>query len=331
MITGTRICKIVAYSSLIERLRAAYGEFSHYTIPTTARHAIGSHEENTEQPSLLIMPAWGNTPSCPYLLVKSVTVFPANGSKGLPSIAGMYVLSSLDTGKQLAVMDGTELILWRTACTSALAADYLARKDSKVMLMVGAGALAPHLIQAHLTIRPSIKTVLVWNRTHSTAVKLVEQLNEVLLSARSALGRDIVAVTDLQSAVRNADIISCATLSTEPLIAGSWLSKGAHLDLVGSFTPSMREVDDECIKRCRIVVDTMHAVEASGDLVQPLKEKVIEADHIVGTLAELVHGLSPELVQDLRREDDEITLFKSVGCTVGDLAAAQMVYESLKS
>lgn len=103
------------------------------------------------------------------------------------------------------------------------------------------------------------------------------------------------------------------------------------MDLVGSFTPSMREVDDECIKRCRIVVDTMHAVEASGDLVQPLKENVITADHIVGTLAELVHGLSPELVQDLRREDNEISLFKSVGCTVGDLAAAQMVYESLKS
>jgi len=231
------------------------------------------------------------------------------------------------TGKQLAVMDGTELILWRTACTSALAADYLAQKNSKVMVMVGAGALAPHLIKAHLTIRPSLEKVLVWNRTHARALKLVEHLK----SSPLLTGRLIEAVTDLEAAIRAGDVISCATLSREPLVFGEWLSSGAHLDLVGSFTPTMRECDDECIRRCRVVVDTLHAVETCGDLVQPLEQKIVPREHVVGTLSELVQELSLELVQGLRSCDNEITMFKSVGCTVGDLAAAQIVYEKAMS
>lgn len=220
-------------------------------------------------------------------------------------------------------MDGTELILWRTACTSALAADYLARKNSKVLLMVGAGALAPHLIKAHLTVRPSLQKVLVWNRTHASAANLVEHLkaSESLLA-----GKRIEAVTDLEAAVRASDLISCATLSCEPLVLGAFLSPGAHLDLVGSFAPSMRESDDACIQRCRIVVDSLHAIEASGDLVQPLNQKSIAREHILGTLAELVQGNVAS-----RASADEITLYKSVGCTVGDIAAAQIVYEETTS
>jgi alanine dehydrogenase len=217
------------------------------------------------------------------------------------------------TGKQLAVMDGTELILWRTACTSALAADYLARKNAKVMLMVGAGALAPHLIKAHLAIRPSLNKVLIYNRTHASAVKLVERL-------KGSEPLCIEAVTDLEAAVRASDVISCATLSCEALVLGAWLSPGAHLDLVGSFTPSMRECDDVCVKRARVVVDSSQAIESSGDLAQPLEQKAIE------TLAELAQGNVMG-----RASEDEITLFKSVGCTVGDLAAAQVVYEASMS
>lgn len=334
VVTAARIRQIMAYSSLIERLRGAFTEFPKFSVPPTMRHAIvasRSHGEEEEEgalaPSLLLMTAWGTGSECPYVLVKSVTVFPENGAKSLPAVAGTYVLSSLETGKQLAVMDGTELILWRTACTSALAADYLARKDSKVMVMVGAGALAPHLIQAHLTIRPSLEKVLVWNRTHARAVKLVEHLEVSPLLT----GRLIEAVTDLEAAVRVGDVISCATLSCEPLVCGEWLTAGSHLDLVGSFAPSMRECDDECIRRCRIVVDTIHAVESSGDLVQPLEQKVVPLEHVAGTLAELVQGFGPDLMQGLRSYDNEITLFKSVGCTVGDLAAAQIVYEKLMS
>ncbi|KAG0606889.1 hypothetical protein M758_9G176300 [Ceratodon purpureus] len=322
VITAPRIRQIVTYPLLIERLRGAYSEFSSFTIPPTSRHAIatsGSPQQGqSPSPSLLLMPAWGASSKCPYLLVKSVTVFPENGSKGLPAVAGTYVLSSLETGKQLAVMDGTELILWRTACTSALAADYLARMDAKVMLMVGAGALAPHLIKAHLAIRPNVETILIYNRTHANAVKLVQHLKASPLFS----GRRVEAVTDLEVAVRASDLISCATLSCEPLVLGAWLSPGTHLDLVGSFTPSMRECDDKCVQRCRIVVDSAHAIDSSGDLVQPLEGKAIAREQIAGTLAELVQGSVMK-----RASEDEITMYKSVGCTVGDLAAAQIVYE----
>lgn len=318
VITALRIRQIVTYPLLIERLRGAYSEFSSFAIPPTTRHTIvtsGSQQQRQSAlPSLMLMPAWCTTPKRPYLLVKSVTVFPENGSKGLPAVAGTYVLSSLETGKQLAVMDGTELILWRTACTSALAADYLARKNAKVMLMVGAGALAPHLIKAHLAIRPSLNKVLIYNRTHASAVKLVERL-------KGSEPLCIEAVTDLEPAVRASDLISCATLSCEALVLGAWLSPGKHLDLVGSFTPSMRECDDACVERARVVVDSSHAIESSGDLAQ-----AIAREQIVGTLAELAQGNVTG-----RASEDEITLFKSVGCTVGDLAAAQVVYEASMS
>lgn len=232
------------------------------------------------------------------------------------------VLSFLVPGRPLALIDGTELTLWRTACASALAADYLARKDVKVMVMVGAGALAPHLISAHLTSRPSLQRILVWNRTHSNALQLVKSLKKLPIFK----GKEIEAVVELESAVRCGDLITCATLSSEPLVLGMWLSPGAHLDLVGSFTPSMRECDDEAVRVARIFVDTEGASKESGDLDGPLKRGVILEGQIVGTLPDLVRGKMSG-----RRSDQEITLFKSVGSALEDLAAAQLVYEKIST
>lgn len=219
-------------------------------------------------------------------------------------------------------MDGTELILWRTACASALAADYLARKDAKVMVMIGAGALAPHIIKAHLHCQPSLDKILVWNRNHGTAVKLVEGLRSWPLLRDHVV---VEAVTDLESSVRAGDLISCATLATEPLVLGSWLTPGTHLDLVGSFSPLMRECDNAAVKMARVVVDTMDAVEKSGDLIQPIQQRVIAREHVVGTLADLVQGNVPA-----RMSPHEITLYKSVGYTVADLTVAQIVYEQIR-
>ena len=133
------------------------------------------------------------------------------------------------TGETLAVMDGTALTAWRTACASALAARYLAREDASHLVMVGAGALAPHLVRAHRAVRP-IKRVTLWNRTRSRAVSTAFAL--------SAAGIEAGLADDLEAAVREADIVSCATLSAEPLVRGAWLKKGTHLDLVGAFTPN---------------------------------------------------------------------------------------------
>lgn len=201
---------------------------------------------------------------------------------------------------------------------SGLAAKYLARADSRVMVMVGAGALGPHLIKAHLAARPSLEKVIIWNRTVERAEKLADEM-------RKNAGMDGVCFEscgNLDDAIAVADIVSCATNSEVPLVKGEKLKAGAHLDLVGSFKHSMRECDDLAIKRGKIFVDNELASEEAGELVGAFERGVIEKKDILGNLVDLIKG---EVVG--RRNGDEITVFKSVGSAVVDLVAAQLVYE----
>jgi ornithine cyclodeaminase len=246
-----------------------------------------------------------------------VSVYPDNAKAGKPSVYGSYLLMSGDTGEALALIDGTALTAWRTAAASALAARYLAREDAAHLVMIGAGALAPHLVRAHCAVRP-IKRVTLWNRTRSRAVSTAFAL--------SAAGIEPVIEDSLEAAVRIADIVSCATLSAEPLVRGQWLRKGAHVDLVGAFTPKMREADDDAVRRARIYVDTRAgAPKGSGDIAIPLKKKIIKPSDIAGDLFELCRGKAKG-----RRRKDEITLFKSVGTAIEDLAAAMLVWRQLR-
>jgi ornithine cyclodeaminase len=248
---------------------------------------------------------------------KVVSVYPDNAKAGKPSVYGSYLLMSGDTGETLAVMDGTALTLWRTAAASALAARYLAREDASHLVMVGAGALAPHLVRAHRTVRP-IERVTLWNRSRSRAVATAFAL--------STAGIEPVLAENLEAAVREADIVSCATLSEKPLLRGAWLKKGAHVDLVGAFTPRMREADDATIRRARVYVDSrVSAPKGSGDIAIPLKKKIIGLRDIQGDLFELCRGKKKG-----RRRQDEITVFKSTGVALEDLAAALLVWRQLK-
>jgi ornithine cyclodeaminase len=257
------------------------------------------------------MPAWQ---AGRHIGVKVVTVFPENAAADLPRLLGSFLLLDGRTGKPLALMDGRALTARRTAAASALAASYLARPDCERLLMVGTGALAPHLIEAHASVRP-IVNVLVWGRHHEKAVKLAQRLNRRSLK--------VSATADLANAVRGAHIVCCATPSETPLIEGHWLPLGVHLDLVGGFRPEMREVDDDCIRRARVFVDTRAAalVEA-GDIVQPLRSGVLRHDDIAGDLFDLARG-----TRGGRRYHDQITLFKSVGTALEDLAAAQLALD----
>jgi ornithine cyclodeaminase len=261
------------------------------------------------------MPAW--TRSGERLVgCKIVTVYPDNAKRNLPAVFGSYLLTSGETGEPLAVLDGTVLTVWRTACASALAASYLAREDAAHLVMAGAGALAPHLVRAHAAVRP-IKKVTLWNRTRKRAVQTAFGL--------SVGGLEVEVVDDLEAAVREADIVSCATLSATPLIRGKWLKKGAHLDLVGAYTPKMRESDDDCVRRARVYVDTRRgAPKEAGDIVQPLKKGILKKTGIRGDLYDLCGGKAKG-----RTKASEITLFKSVGASVEDLAAAMLVWRSL--
>jgi alanine dehydrogenase len=257
------------------------------------------------------MPAWqvGH-----HIGVKLITAFPDNADAGLATFMGAYLLLDGRTGKPLAVLDGPALTLRRTAAASALAAGYLARADCERLLIVGTGALVAHLVEAHAAVRP-IRNVLIWGRNFAKAKRAAQRLDRRTLK--------VAATDDLAAAVRGAHVISCATAATEPVIKGAWLPLGVHLDLVGGFTPAMREADDDVIRRGRVFVDTREAaLREAGDIVQPLRDAVIGEDDIAGDLFELTRG-----ARGGRRFHDQITVFKSVGTALEDLAAAQLALE----
>jgi ornithine cyclodeaminase/alanine dehydrogenase-like protein (mu-crystallin family) len=258
----------------------------------------------------LIMPAW--IPGR-YYGIKTVNVAPGNARRGLPGLHASYLLCDGSTGQPLAVIDGDVITHRRTAAASALAARWLARPDARHLLVVGAGQIARMLPEAYRAVRP-IDQVSLWARDGTKAEALAAQLREQGLPAR--------AVTDLQAACGAADIVSCATLATEPLVHGAWLRPGTHLDLIGSFTPAMREADDACFAGASLYLDTEEALKKSGELLGPMSRGVFRPEDVCGTLAALCRGEAAG-----RSSPSERTVFKSVGTALEDLAAAILVYE----
>ncbi|EKE76935.1 bifunctional Delta(1)-pyrroline-2-carboxylate/Delta(1)-piperideine-2-carboxylate reductase [Oceanibaculum indicum] len=308
IIDADSAARALPYDALIEALRAMFREGC--TVPL--RHHHGVEVPGKAEATLLLMPAW--TPGG-YIGIKMVTVFPSNGEKGLPAIMGQYLLLSGETGEVLAMIDGQTLTARRTAAASALAASYLAREDSEKMLMVGAGALAPQLIRAHLAVRPSLRRIAIWARDKTKSQALADKM-------AAETGRAVTAAGDLEEVARWADLISCATLSKQPLVHGAWLKPGAHLDLVGAFTPEMRESDDEAVRRASVFVDTREgALKEAGDIVLAVKSGALTPDAIRGDLYDLTRGTAKG-----RQSAQEITFFKSVGTALEDLAAAQLAY-----
>lgn len=304
--------------ALIDRLDALFR--AGCEMPVRHHHAIAQPTgPGSADAMLLLMPAWTRGPSS-HLGIKVVTVFPDNGKRSLPSIYGQYLLLDGTTGQTVAMLDGTMLTKRRTACASGLASRYLSRPDARRLLMIGTGALAPQLIRVHAKVRP-IEEVAIWGRRPEEAVRLAQELS---VSLPQLLARPIAvrAVTDRRQAVGAADIISCATLSNAPLVEGSWLREGQHVDLVGAYTPKMRESDDEAVRRAQVYVDTRAgALKEGGDIVQPLANGTIGESHVIADLYELTRG------QRAGRgpgDATSITLFKSVGAALEDLAAAEL-------
>jgi alanine dehydrogenase len=304
--------------ALIDRLDALFRKGCE--MPTRHHHTIAQPiGPGSADAMLLLMPAWTRGGGS-HLGIKIVTVFPDNGKRTLPSIYGQYLLLDGATGQTVALLDGTMLTKRRTACASGLASRYLSRPDSRRLLMIGTGALAPHLIRVHAKMRP-IEEVAIWGRRSERAESLAKELAR---SLPQALGRSIAvrAVADRKQAVGQADIVSCATLSRTPLVEGDWLGEGQHIDLVGAYTPEMRESDDKAVQRARVYVDTRAgALKEGGDIIQPLANGTIGDSDVVGDLFELSRG------QRRGREPGDrttITLFKSVGAALEDLAAAEL-------
>lgn len=296
------------YPALIDALRAIFAAGGEAPV----RHHHSIPRPGAEDATLLLMPAWqpGRVTG-----VKLATVSPGNEAQGLPSVQAVYVLFDGVSGRPQAVLDATSLTLRRTACASALAAAWLAREDAAHLVLIGAGALAGHLARAHAAVRP-IRRVTIWNRTAGRA--------ERLAGALRAEGFETAVAADRAAAVRAADIVTCCTMSSTPVLEGAWLPEGCHVDLVGGFRPDMREVDDEAVRRARIFVDTRSGAFAeAGDIVQPLSTGVLDESDVEADLFDLAGNRARG-----RRSASDITLFKSVGSALEDLAAADLVVRS---
>ena len=302
LIGAAEVARLLPYDVLVDELAAG-----HQADPAVSRRVVfGPDADPYADQSFLALPAWQPGSA---LGVKLVTVFPGNPAAGRASVQALYVLFDGADGSPLALIDGTELTYRKTAADSALGARFLARDDVVTLLMVGAGGLAPHLIAAHRTVRPSISRVLVWNRNRERAAAVA-----------SAIGGSVV--DDLAAAVDAADIVSTATMTRDPLIEGHWLRPGTHLDLVGSYLPDHREVDDETVRRAEIYVDDREAtLTEDGDLVIPLSAGVLAPTDVRGDLWELCRGSVAG-----RTDPSAITLFENGGGGHLDLMTAMALW-----
>ncbi|MGN6304156.1 MAG: ornithine cyclodeaminase family protein [Mesorhizobium sp.] len=316
-ISAADVDRALTFPGLVEVLRDAFRDGA--VQPVRHHHAV--ERPGSAGSTLLLMPAWTDFKAADgkdgHIGVKIVTVSPDNNATGKPAVMGLYLLLDGATGEPEALIDGQRLTQWRTASASALAASWLAREDASRLLVIGAGALSSFLAKAHSAVRP-ITTIHIWNRTPANAEKVAAALRAEGFAAEAA--------SDLEAELGQADIVSSATISQTPLVKGAFLKAGAHVDLVGGFTPDMREADDDAISRARVFVDTRAgATKEAGDIVQPLASGMLKEDRIVAELAELARGQKKG-----RESDAEITLFKSVGAALEDLAAGIAVYRALK-
>lgn len=310
------------YPALIAALREAFS--SSMQAPTRHVHQLGAKgaEHDPDSTVLLLMPAWQAQQK---MGVKLVTVAPGNAARGLPTVHSIFILFDAASGAPIALLDGEELTLRRTAAASALASGYLSRAESATLLLVGSGQLGPYLAAAHCAARP-ISRVRVWGREPEKVAAAMQRLRQQGLAPQIAIEALGSGVAALEAAVRSADIISCATTSRVPLIHGDWLQPGTHLDLVGGFKPDMRESDDRAMQRAAIFVDTRAgALAEAGDLLQPLAAGRLQPGAILAELADLASGRHPG-----RSAAEQITAFKSVGTAIEDLSAANLAWSQLQ-
>jgi ornithine cyclodeaminase len=312
VLNSAEIRALVCMPNLVECLQKAFR-----TGCVVAARQIANMPGGEGERLFLSMPAF-DLGGC--AVAKLATVFPDNRARGLPTIQAVIVAFSKD-GAPMAVLDGTAVTQLRTGAASALASKYLSRADSSRLVIIGTGALAPTMAVAHCAVRP-VKVVNVWGRRPERAAATATAI-------RSLINREVEVLVPrkLEDAVATADIVCCATSSFTPVLAGRWLRLGVFVDLVGSFSPSKREADDDVILRSRIFVDVLEgALAEAGDILDPIARGVIGRRQIEGELADLVCGRVAG-----RISPDEIIMFKSVGTAIEDLAATQLIVAAARS
>lgn len=308
-INDTFIEKNTLFSDLISEIKKEFA-LNHIEVPLRHHHDFPNPVVKADS-TLLLMPAWSPSKNAG---IKVVTINPENAQFDLPSVQGTYIYLDAKTGVLKAIFEAKNLTAKRTAATSALASSFLSREDASSLLMIGTGALSKNLIEAHATVRP-IKNIFVWGRNFEKASNICKELKNDSYS--------ITPIRNIEEYLSKVDIISCATLSKIPLVNGALLKEGQHIDLVGAYKTDMREADDETIKRASVFLDSFEGgLKESGDIVIPLKNGILKETDIKGDLFHLCKGSKPG-----RSSNKEITVFKSVGHAIEDLAAANYYYK----
>lgn len=278
-------------------------------VPMRHHHDFPNPDVNVDS-TLLLMPAWNPSKNAG---VKIVTVSPENGQFEMPSIQGAYIYFDATKGSIKAILEAKSLTVKRTAAASALASSFLSKKNASSLLMIGTGALSVNLIKAHASVRP-IKQVFIWGRNFEKAKYICESLKNEEFK--------IIPINNIEEKVSEVDIISCATLSKTPLVLGKYLKKGQHIDLVGAYKKDMREADDETISKASVYLDTYQGgLKESGDIVIPLQNGTLKKEDIKADLFQLCSNQKKG-----RNNQEETTVFKSVGHALEDLAAANYYY-----
>lgn len=315
LLSRTDVQSVLTMDECIVAVERAFAELAHGRAEMPQRTAIRVEEHGG---LLLAMPAFiGGDESA--LGVKAVTVYPGNpGKHDLPTTLGTLLLCDPATGAAIAVMDAGFLTAMRTGAASAVATKHLARADARSCVVFGAGVQARRQLEGVHRVR-SLKRVSVLDVDGNARDRFAKEMSE-------ALGVVIVATRDAERAVRDADVVITATSSAEPVFDGSWLRPGAHVNNIGSHSPGARELDTTTILRSKFVADLREAnLAEAGDILIPIREGSVTEDHIHASLGEIIVGLKPG-----RESPEEITVFKSCGLAIQDMATALAVYRAAR-
>ena len=309
ILTAEDVHAALSYPAMVDALQEAYS--GSFNMPPRQVFLLDDQPENHD--AFAVLPSWNDE----LVAVKSFTYFPDNPKPKYASLYSKIMLFDRKHGEPLALVDGTSVTFWRTAGISGLASRLLSRENSKTLLLLGTGNLAPYIIRAQLSVRP-IDRVMVWGRTLGNAQGVVEQLAKENDAVRFEVAND------LQAACGEADIIVSATGSHEPLVFGEWVRPGTHTNFIGNHHAKKRECDTALVAKSKVYADSyVNCFKEAGEVLVPINEGAISKDHVVGELTQMCSG-----AVSLRESGDEITLFKSIGMALSDLVGAGCAYHA---
>ena len=308
VISAEEVHSALSYPELVDSLQEAYG--GKYSMPPRQVFLL---DENTNNDAFAVLPSWNDQ----FIGVKAFTYFP-EAEAPYKSLYSKILLFNREHGEPLALVDGTTVTFWRTAGISGLATRLLSREDSETMLLLGTGNLAPYIIRANLSVRP-LKRVMVWGRNLAKAEAVVETMQKEFFNV------EFSAIEDRQTACSEADIVVAATGSHEPIVLGEWIKPGTHTDFIGNHHADKRECDTDLITKARVYADSrVNAFKEAGEILVPIKEGVFAKEGIVAELSEMCRGDAV-----LRENEEEVTLFKSIGMAMSDLVGAGLAYNEV--